>query len=142
MPGGRPSKYSPEMVERYALLASRGLVDDEIALVLGVAKSTLSKWVTDYPEFSEARKKAKAIADEAVERALFERATGYEHPEDKIFQYEGEPVIVPTVKHYPPDPVAAIFWLKNRKPKEWRDKQEVQVDASVEIKHTFDPEGV
>ena len=30
----------------------------------------------------------------------------------------------PSVKYYPPDSTALIFWLKNRKPKDWRDKIE------------------
>ena len=29
-------------------------------------------------------------------------------------------------KIYPPDTLAGIFWLKNRKPKEWRDRHEVE----------------
>ena len=55
---------------------------------------------------------------------LFHRATGYEHPEDDIKSVNGEIVITPTVKHYPPDTTAAIFWLKNRRPDLWRDKVE------------------
>ncbi len=51
---------------------------------------------------------------------------GYEHSEDKIFQYEGKPVIVPTTKRYPPDTQAASLWLRNRQPAKWRDKQEIE----------------
>lgn len=39
--------------------------------------------------------------------------------------HEGKPVTVEVVKHYPPDTTAAIYWTKNRLPKEWRDRQEV-----------------
>ncbi len=55
---------------------------------------------------------------------MYERATGYSHAEDKIFNDGGEPLIVPTTKHYPPDATSAIFWLKNRQPAKWRDKTE------------------
>jgi len=41
-------------------------------------------------------------------------------------------LIVPTVKHYPPDTTAAIFWLKNRQPAKWREKQEVETTIKVE----------
>jgi hypothetical protein len=36
----------------------------------------------------------------------------------------GEIVMTPTVKRYPPDTAAAIFWLKNRQRAKWRDKIE------------------
>ena len=55
---------------------------------------------------------------------LCSRATGYEHPEDDIKAVNGEIVITPTIKRYPPDPTSMIFWLKNRQPKLWRDKPE------------------
>lgn len=34
-------------------------------------------------------------------------------------------------KDIAPDTTAQIFWLKNRKPKEWRDKQEVEVSGNI-----------
>jgi hypothetical protein len=61
---------------------------------------------------------------------LYKRACGYEHPEDDIKNYMGEIIITPTIKHYPPDATSGIFWLKNRRPKEWRDKQEVDLSNS------------
>ena len=33
-------------------------------------------------------------------------------------------VKTPIRKRYPPDVVACIFWLKNRRPDIWRDKRE------------------
>ena len=73
----------------------------------------------------------KAVADHRVERSLYERACGYSHTEDKIFIHEGKPIIVPTVRHYPPDPTSMIFWIKNRQPEQWRDKVE-HGGASIE----------
>ncbi|MGF2384042.1 helix-turn-helix domain-containing protein [Lentilactobacillus otakiensis] len=32
----------------------------------------------------------------------------------------------------PPDTTAAIFWLKNRKPNEWRDRKETQLSGSLD----------
>jgi hypothetical protein len=51
---------------------------------------------------------------------LFERAKGYSHPEDKIFNNNGEPLIIPTVKHYPPETAACVVWLANRQPNKWK----------------------
>ncbi len=48
-------------------------------------------------------------------------------------------------KQVAPNPTAAIFWLKNRKPDEWRDRKETEVsgvlnisDAAVEIEQFFE----
>jgi hypothetical protein len=58
-----------------------------------------------------------------VEASLYRRAIGYTVSEEKMF-YNSKGGYVhkeESVKHYPPDTTAAIFWLKNRNPKMWRD---------------------
>ena len=68
------------------------------------------------------------IADEIVERSLYERATGYSHESVKIFcNKDGDVVQVPFIEHVAPDPTSMIFWLKNRKPADWREKSEVEI---------------
>jgi hypothetical protein len=69
------------------------------------------------------------IADANVGKSLYDRAMGYSHPEDKIFVHNGETIIVPTTKHYPPDTASAIFWLKNRQPAKWRDTQNIELSG-------------
>jgi hypothetical protein len=123
-PGGRPTKYKPEYAEQVFKLCLLGATDAEIADFFEVAESTVYLWKLEYPEFSEAIKNGKLKADADVANRLYNRAMGYSHEEDKIFQYEGQPIIVPTEKYYPPDTTAAIFWLKNRQPKRWRDRVE------------------
>lgn len=120
---GRPSKFDSLDLKKVQALASRGWTDVEMSDFFGVDESTWTRWKEKHPDFCTSLKDWKIEADSRVERSLYERATGYEHPEDKIFNNEGEPLIVPTTKHYPPDTTAAIFWLKNRKPEQWRDKQ-------------------
>ncbi len=119
---GRPTKYRPEYAEQVENLCLLGLTDKEIADSLGVSESTINKWKTEFSEFSESIKKGKTFADGAVAGALYNRALGYSHPEDDIRSVGGEIVITPTIKHYPPDTGAAIFWLKNRQQAKWRDK--------------------
>lgn len=125
---GRPTDYDKVNLEQARVLASKGFTDNEMATFFGVAESTWYLYKTQYPEFSEALKLGKEEADRKVERSLFERATGYSHPDTHFSAYEGLVTETPTVKHYAPDTTAAIFWLKNRKPEEWRDKTEVQDD--------------
>jgi len=37
------------------------------------------------------------------------------------------------IKDVAPDTTAQIFWLKNRKPDKWRDKQNIEHSGSMEI---------
>lgn len=123
-PGGRPTKFKPEYVEQAKKLAQLGATDRETAEFFGVSESTLNLWKLTHPEFSESLKDGKDIADARVEQSLYRRALGYSHDAVKIFMPAGasEPVYATYVEHAPPDTTAAIFWLKNRKPSEWRDK--------------------
>lgn len=119
---GRPSKFRPEFVEQARELAMLGLTDAEMARVFGVSEQTLNTWKKTCAGFLESLNAGKVVADGQVARSLFQRAVGYEHPEDDIRAVNGEIVITPTVKHYPPDPTSMIFWLKNRQPARWREK--------------------
>ena len=133
MPGGRPSKFKPEFVRQAEKLCTIGLTDAELASFFEVSEVTLNAWKHKHPEFLNALKVGKDEADTRVERSLYHRAIGYSHPEEKIFNDGGEPLIVPTTKHYPPDTTAAIFWLKNRKTAEWRDKQDHEHSGNITV---------
>lgn len=128
---GRPSSYREEYAEKAYKLCLLGAKDAELADFFEVAESTISKWKNEHSEFSEALKKGKAEADANVANSLYRRALGYEHEEDDIRAVNGEIVITPTIKHYPPDTTAAIFWLKNRQKANWRDKHEVEQNTTI-----------
>ena len=136
--GGRPSKFSPLVKTAIEMMASGGMTDAEMSKIIGVTRRTLEKWKADNPEFFTHLKDWKRTADKDVERSLYERACGYEHEEDKIFNHGGVALIVPTIKHYPPDSTAIIFWLKNRQPDKWRDTKNVELDLGKETaKHVY-----
>ena len=122
---GRPTKFRPEFVEQARKLCLLGLTDGELADFFGVAESTLNLWKITHPEFSEALKVGKDVADDRVEQSLYRKAVGYTFDSEKVFQYEGQVVRAPIVEHVPPSDTAAIFWLKNRRSGAWRDKHEV-----------------
>jgi len=130
--GGRPTKYKEEYNEQAEKLCKLGATDQELADFFQVDVSTINNWKIDYPQFFESIKKGKILADSNVAERLYQRALGFEHDSEEIKVTDGEVVRVPIRKIYPPDPTAAIFWLKNRRPEKWRDKQEVQ--------HSLDPE--
>ena len=122
MEAGRPTKYKEEYNEQVEKLARLGATDKELADFFNVTEQTINNWKLDRDGFFESLKRGKLLADANVVDSLYKRALGYEHDEDKIFVVDGQPLIVPTIKHYPPDTVAAIFWLKNRRSDAWRDK--------------------
>ena len=120
----RPSSYKPEYAKQGFKLCLLGATDKQLADFFGVAESTINKWKLDFPEFSESLKLGKQEADAQVANSLYQRALGYSHPEEKIVtgaHFEDGYARVDTVKQYAPDTTAAIFWLKNRAPEEWRD---------------------
>lgn len=131
---GRPSEYKAEYVEQAEKLCALGATDDEMADFFGVHRATLYRWKLDHPEFCDAIKSAKEIADERVERSLYQKATGYDYSEEQAIkvkraQYEEKVEVVEVRKHAPAETPAAIFWLKNRRKDEWRDKQEMEHSA-------------
>jgi hypothetical protein len=135
-PGGRPTAYKPEFVEQARAQCEEGATDQELADFFGVSVRTLYRWKNTYPEFCQALKASKAPADERVERSLFERATGYERDEVDIRVIDGQIVQTTVRKFYPPDTTAAIFWLKNRRPEQWRDKTDVEATVKGQVEHT------
>lgn len=129
---GRPSKYRDIDLDKVKLLAEKGWTDIEMSEFFNVSDRTWYRWKGEHDEFCQALSNWKENSDSRVERSLYERATGYTHKEDKIFVSDGKELIVPTIKYYPPDATSMIFWLKNRQPKTWRDKREL--DANVNHK--------
>ncbi|CCB64465.1 helix-turn-helix domain-containing protein [Hyphomicrobium sp. MC1] len=121
---GRPSKYKPEFAEQAKKLAAHGFTDEEMADFFSVAVSTLYKWKAEHTTFSEAIKIGGAPCDDRVERSLYQRANGYTIKTEKVFNDKGTIVRADTYEHIPPDTGAAIFWLKNRRKDQWRDKTE------------------
>ena len=136
---GRPSVYETDIKDKLALVqgwARNGLTNDQIAHNLGINRTTLYKYQQKYEDFANALKKGKEVVDFEVENALLKRALGYDYVEVKEEIENGVVTkVTKTLKHVSPDVGAAAFWLKNRKPTEWRDRKEVgaelQGDGSI-----------
>ncbi|WP_442592481.1 terminase [Parapusillimonas sp. JC17] len=120
----RPSRYKAEFAEQAEKLCRLGATDKEMADFFGVTEKTINNWKKAHPQFLQALKAGKQLADAEVADKLFQRAIGYSHPDVHVSNYQGEITITPLTKHYPPDPTSMIFWLKNRRPDLWRDKPE------------------
>src|SRR5687767_14012959 len=111
MAAGRPSKFNDDLIEKVRELALSGSTDEEIAASIEVSRSTLVLWKARHPEFSDALKSWKDEADDAVELSLYRKALAG-------------------------DTTACIFWLKNHRSQDWRDKRDVEYSGGV--KHTYD----
>ena len=119
--------------------ARDGLTDEQIAEKMGISRSTLSEWKNQFSDISDALKKGKEVVDKMVENALLKRALGYSYKEttrelfvDKATGIEKLKVTKVVEKEVIPDTTAQIFWLKNRKPEEWRDKRNVESKIEFE----------
>ena len=131
-PKGRKPIYKVAFIEQAGQLYERGATDVEVAAFFGVSTKTIYRWSHKYPLFCLALKNGKAAADDRVERSLYHRATGYTFEAEKVFQYQGEIVRAKVIEHVPPSDTAMIFWLKNRRPEDWRDKHEIDHTGSID----------
>lgn len=123
--------------------ARDGLTDKQIAeLKIGIAERTFSKWKARYEAINTALKKGKAPADTLVENMLYKRAIGFTTTEtiEEIYEEDGvqRKHIRRITKEVPPDTTAQIYWLKNRKPKHWRDKRETEITNKEAVKVILD----
>lgn len=133
---GRPTSYHigfDHIAEQACIINadSPGLAD-----MFGVDVSTVEAWMRAHPSFQSSVKRGKARTDDEVERSLIHRAKGYSHPSEEIVilsEGKGGSTYVERVqvtKQYPPDATSAIFWLKNRRPQDYRpDSQLAPVGA-------------
>lgn len=122
MAGEKNSKYIQEYDLQAEKLCKLGAIDKELAGFFEVTEQTINNWKNDHPTFFESLKSGKLLADAEVASKLYHRAIGYEHTDTKFATHEGKITDQKEyTKHYAPDTVAAIFWLKNRDPARWRD---------------------
>lgn len=141
---GRRGKYEDWLTEDGLLKvqgwARDGLSNEQIAHNIGINKDTLYEWQKRFSDFSDALKKGKEVVDREVENALLKRAMGYEYDEvtqepvtDKDTGITEMRVTKRVTKQIVPDVTAQIFWLKNRKPDEFRDKRDVELSGHVDL---------
>ncbi|WP_313185948.1 transposase [Lacrimispora sp.] len=131
--------------------ARDGLTDEQVAKNIGVNRDTLYTWKKKYPDISDALKRGKEVVDIEVENALFKKATGFTRTIKKAIKVkevlyeagkrksEKEHIEFADEEIYiPPDTTAQIFWLKNRKPDTWRDKQNVELSGEIKTNNPYE----
>jgi transposase-like protein len=138
---GRPSKYRPEFAEQaYKLCLLMGATDADLAAFFEVHENTILAWKAAHLAFKDALALGKTQADMHLASKLYNRAEGAQWIEEQAFKVkreifddngkkiatQEEIVTVPVKRGAAPDTTALIFWLKNRDPKRWRDRHELQ----------------
>ena len=125
---------TPEGLLKLEGWARDGLTEEQIAYNMGIGYSTLQAWKNKYKDILDTLKKGKEVVDRQVENALLKRALGYKYTEVTKERIDGSLVVTKEVeKEVVPDTTAQIFWLKNRKPNEWRDKQNVELEGEIGV---------
>lgn len=111
---GRKTLFKEEMIKEGYRLGALGLTMGEIADFWNVRRQTLYLWAEKRPDFMDTIKRGRDEADVTVIQALLKEAKNG-------------------------NVAGIIFWLKNRQPKKWRQKQEaisisVSAQANAEVK--------
>lgn len=88
------------------LYRDRMMTDEEVAKEIGYTRRTIINWRNSSSKINTAISLGKQYVDTQVENALLKQAL------------QG-------------NVTAIIFWLKNRKPKAWCERQELEVTQSV-----------
>ena len=117
---GRPTLYSPEFPEQAHNYCLLGATNEDLAGLFHVCPSTIDNWLARHEEFAAAVKSGRAEADARVARCLYDRAVGYEQRSEREVVVRGELRTLAQTIHHPPNVQACIFWLRNRRPRDWR----------------------
>ncbi|WP_343892658.1 hypothetical protein [Sphingomonas oligophenolica] len=125
--------YSPDFADQARAMCRLGATDEELAEHFGVCVRTIYRWRNTHEEFAEAVVAGKEHADARVERALYSRAVGCSVQRTKVFKHAGDPdpVYATCTEHLPPDPVAALNWLRVRQPKKWGGQAEDKDEPGI-----------
>lgn len=122
---GRPTEFDQETATKIIQKYTQGATDKEVAEFIGVHENTIRNWKKASKQFLWSTQEAKEFADGLVEMAAFKRAVGFEYEEEAITD-KGTTYFK---RFAPPDSQMLRYWLNNRKPKNWKERVEVQMEA-------------
>lgn len=106
---GRPSKYKKEFCEKLIEHMKQGLSFESFASIAGCNRSIVHDWSDRHKEFKLAKEIGESHSRLFWEKVLIAGSLG-------------------KVKGY--NATSVIFALKNKFPKEWRDRREIEIESS------------
>ena len=130
---GRPTLYKAENAELARKFCMLGATNEDLARCFEVSRSTIDHWIDTIPEFAASIQEGRDLADAAVIQKLYSRAMGFTTEIKKHVLYRGELREIPLTLYYPPDIQACIFWLRNRRRRDWQEKGKAAQDAGPTV---------
>jgi hypothetical protein len=128
-PRGRPTHYQPEYPELARRFCQMGGTNEDLADFFEVSRSTIDEWLRVHSEFADGVRKGRDLIDMIATDKLLSRVMGYTHEGKRYVLHNGEEKELRHVVHYPPDVRACIFWLRNRRRKQWLERATPEADA-------------
>jgi hypothetical protein len=138
---GRPTKLTTKLKRLTFRLCLLGCNDKEIYEALEITAETFYKWKREDESFSEILAIGRNRAHAAVARAMYKRATGFVTTEEKAMVVDKEVEIVKIKKHYVPDVTAGFKWLSRRKPDDWSETKNINLNDKT-LRTEIPPETV
>ena len=139
---GRTPSYTPDYCTFAYKFCLLGATNEDLAELFGVSRNTIGNWLARYPEFKKAMQDGRDVADADVAQALLHKAKGFTHTDVKILQIEGEARPVEYSRYFPPDTQAAMFWLRNRRRKQRRERIELEHSVTDEKLRELEEAGI
>ena len=118
---GRPTTYSPELVEKLLEHLEDGLCVSDVAKIEGMPKvRTVYQWMEAHPEFAQAYARAVEAGIRGNESELLAEAR--RRPVDSV-DAQGQRTLVDALK----------WRLSKRLPRDFGDRQQVEHSGKVEL---------
>lgn len=132
------TKYEMYIAPNLAEIEKRiadGETEGSIARSYGISLTTWTDYKGKYPDFLDAIKRGNVGLDDAVENALAKSAKGYYVEEsEEVFDGVGKLIKSKKNRRYiPPSQTAQVFWLKNRRKEDWKDRSVLDVEDGATL---------
>lgn len=111
--------FLPDNTQLVRMIAMKGAADDEIAETFGISPTQFERWRKAYPSMQKALDEGRSRIDADVTVRLYEATQGYKYEEEQATPKGG----VVTIERYSrPDVDAMKYWLNNRRPDLWSNR--------------------
>jgi hypothetical protein len=115
-----------------------GATNEDLSRFFNVGISTIQRWLVEIPSFRRAVQRGREMADVRVARALHKRAVGFTARAQKVVVVDKTPQVIEYKEYYPPDVQAGRYWLNNRRPRDWKERDSNQIASAIDLKALVD----
>ncbi len=126
-------RFAPGLVKRVEQFALLGATNEEIAGFLNIDVVTFDRWRVEKPSLDRALHVGRELGDVRVAGALHKRAVGFSAKAQKVVVVDKQPQVIKYKEYYPPDVQAGRYWLNNKRPKQWRERNGPEAGAALDL---------